>query len=217
MATTARNLAAPGILTELQVASPGACPVAEASRRARASAGSVDRSVPVGSTVTEDFTVDADLDLDGAQEVTRPDGGRTYRFVRDATDPCVCDTVESFGLPVSKIRARNGSLILTFLAPDVETVRAIVSGVRDRFDDVSIRHLSRFDGEDTREPVLVDRSRLTDRQQEVLETALEMGYFGHPKGANAQDVAAALDVCPSTFSEHLAAAQSKIMDAVVHG
>ena len=42
-----------------------------------------------------------------------------------------------------------------------------------------------------------------------------MGYFDHPKGANAGDVADALDISRSTFTEHLAAAQTKLLEAVL--
>jgi len=72
------------------------------------------------------------------------------------------------------------------------------------------------DGEtDDGDVVFVDRSRLTDRQREVLETAYEMGYFEHPRATNATEVADALDVSLSTFTEHLATAQSKVLAAIV--
>jgi hypothetical protein len=42
-----------------------------------------------------------------------------------------------------------------------------------------------------------------------------MGYFEHPRTANAGEVADELDISRSTFAEHLAAAQSKLLDAVL--
>jgi len=63
--------------------------------------------------------------------------------------------------------------------------------------------------------VPVDLEKLTDRQREVLETAYEMGYYQYPRGANASEVADALDICPSTLAEHLAAAQTKLLDDVL--
>lgn len=63
--------------------------------------------------------------------------------------------------------------------------------------------------------VSVDRGKLTDRQLEVLETAHAMGYYQYPRGANASEVAEALDICPSTLAEHLAAAQTKLLDDVL--
>ncbi|GAB3684603.1 hypothetical protein GCM10028857_13820 [Salinarchaeum chitinilyticum] len=63
--------------------------------------------------------------------------------------------------------------------------------------------------------VEVDVDQLTDRQLEVLETAHDMGYYQYPRGANASEVAEALDICPSTLAEHLAAAQSKLLADVL--
>ena len=65
--------------------------------------------------------------------------------------------------------------------------------------------------------MIVDRGVLTDRQREVLRVAFEMGYFERPRETNAEAVAAALGIAPSTLAEHLAAAQSKLTDAVLNG
>jgi predicted DNA binding protein len=79
-----------------------------------------------------------------------------------------------------------------------------------------VRRLVRSGDEGPEEDlVLVDRSDLTDRQREVLATAHEMGYFAYPKRANAERVAAELDIGPSTFAEHVAAAQDKLLAAVL--
>jgi predicted DNA binding protein len=39
-----------------------------------------------------------------------------------------------------------------------------------------------------------------------------MGYFERPRDANASAVADALDISPSTFAEHLATAQRKLLE-----
>ncbi|WP_254533040.1 helix-turn-helix domain-containing protein [Natrinema gelatinilyticum] len=61
----------------------------------------------------------------------------------------------------------------------------------------------------------IDRTQLTDRQREVLETAYRMGYFDHPKDANAKNIADVFGIAPATFVEHLAAAQSKVLEVVL--
>lgn len=45
-----------------------------------------------------------------------------------------------------------------------------------------------------------DRSLLTDKQEQALETAFELGYYDVPRGAHLDDVAAALDISPSATS-----------------
>lgn len=49
----------------------------------------------------------------------------------------------------------------------------------------------------------------------MVATAYRMGYFDYPRRSNASEVAASLDIAPSTFTEHLTAAQSKLLDAVL--
>ncbi|MFB6122017.1 MAG: helix-turn-helix domain-containing protein [Haloferacaceae archaeon] len=204
-----------GIRAELRVET-GACPVAAVSAEADSAVGSVSWSSPSSDgTVVEEFTVDRDgTDVPTGEPVYVTDDTATYRFER-TDEGCVCAGIESIGVPVSSVRARDGALTLTLYVEEVARIREIVATLRDRYDGVSIRRLSRSGDATDRELVVVDRSRLTDRQLEVLETAHEMGYFAHPKGANASEVADELDVAPATLAEHLSAAQSKILDAIL--
>lgn len=52
---------------------------------------------------------------------------------------------------------------------------------------------------------------LTERQQEVLQTAFEMGYYEWPRDCTGQDVADEFDITSATFSEHLFAAERKLL------
>nr|WP_321166786.1 helix-turn-helix domain-containing protein [Salinigranum halophilum] len=108
-----------------------------------------------------------------------------------------------------------GTVVLTFVAEDIESLRDVITALKDRYD-VSLRYLTRSatvsEGSDL---VFVDRSVLTERQREVLETAHEMGYFDHPKRANAEEVADTLEINASTFAEHVSAAQSKLLETIL--
>lgn len=46
-------------------------------------------------------------------------------------------------------------------------------------------------------------SALSDRQREVLKTAYLSGYFESPRGRNATEIAAAMDIAQPTFSTHV--------------
>ena len=52
---------------------------------------------------------------------------------------------------------------------------------------------------------------LTDRQREVLRTAYRRGYFEVPRAASAEDIAAELDIGPSTVVEHLRRAERNLL------
>lgn len=58
-------------------------------------------------------------------------------------------------------------------------------------------------------------SMLTERQREVFETAVEMGYYEIPRRINQGELADALDCAPSTVDEHLRKAESRMLSALL--
>jgi predicted DNA binding protein len=58
-------------------------------------------------------------------------------------------------------------------------------------------------------------SMLTDRQREVFETAVDMGYYDIPREVNQGDLAEVLGCAPSTVDEHLRKAESKMLSALL--
>lgn len=58
-------------------------------------------------------------------------------------------------------------------------------------------------------------SMLTERQREVFETAVEMGYYDIPREVNQGDLAEELECAPSTVDEHLRKAESKMLSALL--
>jgi hypothetical protein len=212
-----------GIRAELRVDADGTCPVAEAAAEAGASTFSISRGIdPEGAgTVTEEFMLDGapadDPTIDEELTQVFTYGSRAvYRFTRQRGQGCPCECIERFDCPVVDVHTEDGILYLVFHAADVDELRRIITTLRERYPAVDIRRLLRSEGDrSTHDLVFVDRGRLTERQREVLETAHRMGYFDRPKGANGGEVAEALDISRSTFAEHLAAAQTKLLDAIL--
>lgn len=204
---------------ELAIGTPGDCPVAEASNHADGTASRVVRSTVTAGEgdVVEEFTLHdaASRSVDGLAEIARYDEGVRYRFRRPPELACICQRIEQAGHPVADVHGVDGTLHVAFHVPDVEELREIVQGLRDAFGQVRLRKISQIESDGREDLVEVDRGRLTDRQTDVLQTALEMGYFEYPKHSNAGEVAKALDISVSTLSEHLAAAQGKVLRAVL--
>lgn len=75
--------------------------------------------------------------------------------------------------------------------------------------DVTVERVGEYD----RDHNLVTAT-LTDRQREAVRAGIETGYYAVPCRATHEDVAAALDCAPSTASEHLQKAETKVIDAV---
>lgn len=211
-----------GIRAEIRVDADGSCPVAQASRQASGSTVSISRSVSTTdpSRMTEEFLLDVgdgtpETD-DDLREVFDYGEKRAYRFDRTRGSGCPCELVEELDVPVVDVHTDDGALYLVFHAKDMAQLRDVITALKDHYSTVDVRRLLRSDEDrPATHLVFVDRGELTDRQQEVLVTAHRMGYFDHPKGANAGDVATELDIGTSTFVEHLAAAQTKLLDSIL--
>lgn len=68
------------------------------------------------------------------------------------------------------------------------------------------------------QPMFVDSAlqqaaerHLTDRQRDVLETALKAGYYDWPRESTGKEVAEELEITSSTFSQHIQAAERNLL------
>lgn len=212
------------IRAEIKVHSPSACPVARISRAADARSTSVSSARIDSETATEEFILNVDSPPDGTdleevangiERIFSYGSKQAFRFERPV-DSCPCEEVEKSGCPLLDIHTQDDALVLVFHASDVETLQDVLNNLQEKWSNVTVHRLIRS-GDDRPDDDLrfVDRSKLTDRQQEVLETAYEMGYFEHPKGANAGEVAEELGITQATFVEHLSAAQRKLLTSLL--
>jgi len=205
-----------GVRTELVFERAEGCPVAAESANVPGPLTDITWSEDDDGTVTEQVQTDSEADLPEFDPVFDYGSTQVYEFEREEADPCICEQIQISLGPVSDVYAADGDLHVTLHATDVAELRDLIVDLRDQFGSVSIEYLVRsVDGASETELVPVDLRRLTDRQREVLQRAHEMGYFEYPRDANASEVAAALDIQPSTFSEHLAAAQRKLLEELL--
>lgn len=56
---------------------------------------------------------------------------------------------------------------------------------------------------------------LTDRQEEVIRTAFDVGYYEVPRAVSTEQVAAELDLDPSTVAEHLQRAERNVLGEIL--
>lgn len=56
-------------------------------------------------------------------------------------------------------------------------------------------------------------AHVTDRQRDVVESAIQLGYYDIPRFASQADIAAELDSAPSTIAKHLRKVESRILKA----
>jgi hypothetical protein len=135
-----------------------------------------------------------------------------YAYVRDDTTDALADLfgpiTEGGLVVVPPIRYReDGTVTFSLFGPDAE-IQAAVDAVPDLVD-VAIEEVSGLEA-----TVAAAESRLSERQREAVEAAVDLGYYEIPREAGHADVAAALDCAPSTASEHLQKAESKLLSAL---
>ena len=102
---------------------------------------------------------------------------------------------------------RGGTLVTIVGTHDMlrEALKAIPEEI-----NVSIQQVGKY-SPGTRDML----SMLTERQREVFEAAVNMGYYDIPREVNQGDLAEELGCAPSTVDEHLRKAESKMLSALL--
>ncbi|QLD90227.1 helix-turn-helix domain-containing protein [Natronomonas salina] len=126
----------------------------------------------------------------------------------------VHDVVAAGGAVRSCTVAADGGLLVAEV-DDAATMRAVVDAVAGDADLVGKRGRSTADDGPRGGEAAIDAG-LTDRQRDALVAAHRGGYYEWPsRDSNAEELAAAMDVAPQTFHEHLRRAEAKVVDRFV--
>lgn len=220
-----------GIHAEVAVRDTRACQVNPYSNREGKTVTSVTKSRVPGKNgaLVEEFTLideGASIELDGgqatdgehAEKLFESGEKEVFRFERQTPQHCVCERIELHDCPIRNVEALDGTLYVTFVTPDHETLQSVLQELAGVYDSMSVCRLLQTEGNGgTDQSTIVDIGALTERQREVLSTAHKLGYFEHPREVSAATVADELGIVASTFSEHLAAAQRNLLGELLSG
>lgn len=102
---------------------------------------------------------------------------------------------------------QDGSLLMTFVGSSTEIQAAIdgvPKGITTTIEEVG-------GGEIHRDGIA---NQLSDRQREAIITGIEVGYYDTPRQATNNDIATSMGCSPSTASEHLRKAESKLIKSI---
>jgi hypothetical protein len=102
----------------------------------------------------------------------------------------------------------DGSLRVTAAGPQ-ELVRQAAVDIPESVDF----HLELIGEYEPQREGLV--TMLTDRQRDVLRTAIEMGYYAIPREATHEDLAAQLDCSAGTVGEHLRKIEARVLSELL--
>ncbi|GAD52940.1 bacterio-opsin activator domain-containing protein [Halarchaeum acidiphilum MH1-52-1] len=129
------------------------------------------------------------------------DGGTLVRFETSA--PLLLRALRSARVPLElPFEVRDGVANWTLTA-----ARDDLSRLGDELDARGVDYrLERVRDDAGRDPAL-----LTERQHELLELAVERGYYDHPRGATLTELAAEAGVAKSTLSGLLQRAEGRVV------
>ena len=127
--------------------------------------------------------------------------------------------VAEHGGSLRAARAVDGAGTITARFPAAATAREAVAAIEERFDGSELRSKRVVDVSDRSTPTIRRTvvERLTDKQLSALRAAFLAGYYDYPRGTTGEDLAASLDIAPSTLHQHLQAAQRKLLATVLDG
>jgi predicted DNA binding protein len=144
------------------------------------------------------------------------ENGGLFEFL--ASGNCPAFTLAELGaLPREAVSLNGEGRIVAEIPPQYEAATVIETFLDENPDAelVSKRHRESFT------PVFTDSTldrlldtALTDRQQEVLRAAYDAGYYDWPRERSGREIAADLDIASATFSEHIHAAERKLLAAL---
>ncbi|WP_135830456.1 helix-turn-helix domain-containing protein [Halorussus halobius] len=176
----------------------------------------------VGQTIAHVFYVEGDREAFAAEladvpevlscDLTPVDDRGFYAAVRAETTPLLRELFETYregGVVVTSPLEHTDDGGVTFeLVGDDDALQSLNGNAPD---DIEFE-IERVGGTATTTETAV--SALSARQREAVEAALALGYYDVPRTASHEDVAAELDCAPSTASEHLRKAESKVLRAL---
>ena len=148
--------------------------------------------------------------VDGVEsfELTTGGDGWFYAFVRAAPAEDEWEWLLAFAyasiLVVPPVTYTDGGDAVFDVVGDPDDLRGLLSELPDGVN-ATVERVGEYDRRRSPE------RPLTDRQREVLDTAVELGYYEVPREATLDEVAADLGVAASTVSDHLRKAESAVL------
>ena len=189
----------------------------------------VDRTIPAGddtflmfATVPEDSLAalsDFVAATSSFEQVSVLERGDPTKVELRVADLSLLSTISAFGGYVDGAVFDSGDVRLTIhVAPNVE-VRTLLDTLDAEFRRAELlgrRQIARSRHDDGRRHRHL-LAGLTDRQRAALEAAHHAGYFQWPRDATADQLAESFEVAPSTYHQHLRAAERKVFDGLFSG
>ena len=146
--------------------------------------------------------------VERVESVTVTAGGAPLHGELIAARPTPLGVLAEHGGRIIEARVSGDMLSVTAVGPDDGTVQTIVDAVQESYPAVTVRS---FRSSGPTKNGGGDGPSLTEKQQQALEIAYYNGYFERPREHDKQEIAEKLGVSRQTFTQHLRAAERKLL------
>jgi PAS domain S-box-containing protein len=163
----------------------------------------------------EDVPGIAERTLPGEADIVAEDASST--LVEVQADDWFGSPLAEYGGVLRDASAEPDGTVVTMEVPRQADVRAFVEQVQSVAPSLELAAKRQHRREGRTPEALGERVRdaLTDRQLEVLRTALSAGYFEWPRENDGCDVADRLDITQPTLNKHLRLAERKAFELLL--
>lgn len=136
--------------------------------------------------------------------------GESDRAIVTVTESTIVDMLADYGADVKQLRAQPETIEVTLGLPQSMDVRGLIEALEQQYSTAEL--LSRRDRAMTEDHEFSSAvlDRLTDRQEEVVETAYLSGYFEWPREQTGEEVAETLGITQPTFNRHLRSTEQNL-------
>lgn len=151
-------------------------------------------------------------DVAAATHVSDFDGRAFFEF--EVQNPPIVSTLADYGAETRALAVGDGvATVRAEVAADAK-VRSMVDALGERFAAVELLAYRERPTQTRQEFVSNLMNELTDRQRTAIQKAYVGGFFEWPRGTSGEDLAASMGISPSTYHQHLRAAQRKVFTEI---
>jgi len=184
-----------------------------------------------GAQATDDgrvrflFHIDADDEASLREAAERDERVSAVTVLSRTDDDCVIEIttdgtpfvriLSGYGGDIQDISVDDDGIELAFQVATEQNGRAIVEEHRSTYETATLVSYTESDdpGETPQAFRSAVESELTDRQLTALEKAYVSGFFEWPRESEGEELADSMGVVPSTYYQHLRAAEKKLVRA----
>ena len=142
------------------------------------------------------------------------DGETTATIQLQLTERFIAGSLADHGAVLERVETDGTTATVTIVVPANVESRPIIQHVTSSFEGVELVAKYDDDRPTSHELYSTFLDRLTDRQLEVLQAAYYGGFFESPREQTGEEIAAALDISPPAFYQHIRRIQRKLFSTL---